>query len=357
MECAGLAVGIIPLAFKCCQFAFSIQQICQNVFGGFRAKRDKLCEDICALQEKMLQVEHAKPVGTELENSVKQLKTNLEQLEGDLQSFVSKGRFERLFSYSKIDKALGDAIELVAACEKSFQTSCACYLVKSNEKIQNEVQSVALTTQATDHKADIIVVSVSDIQQQMRELLEARQSDTAPLLEVKVRALGSRAARELSYSVSPTDTVACVAKRMCDENIGIKNIHFFSWSQNRHKLTDTGQDWRYRNKKIGLSTIRQECGRNRGVDVEWWLEFVRSREAFTLFLVHGLLSEKGLIVRHPVKSIMNKLKGAYPRYPQMTIAACQSLEDGDHFDWDDPQALETLTPFTCCLCIRVADRA
>ncbi|KAG8930768.1 hypothetical protein FRC02_003692 [Tulasnella sp. 418] len=199
MECAGLALGIIPLAFKCCQIAFSIQQICQNVFGGFRAKRDKLCEDICALQQKMLQVQQAKPVGTELEDNVKQLKTNLEQLERDLRSLVSKGQLRRLFSHSKIDKALGDAIELVAACEISFQTSCACYLVKSNENIKNEVQTVALTTQATDHKADKIVISVSDIQQQMRELLKARQSDTAPLLEVKVRALGSRAARELSY--------------------------------------------------------------------------------------------------------------------------------------------------------------
>ncbi|KAG8956871.1 hypothetical protein FRC03_010763 [Tulasnella sp. 419] len=297
MEPASLAIGIIPLMFECATFAFSIQRICDNVGGDFQKKRDKLCVDIQDLRRKMVAVKDAKPSNTTLKDDVEKLKSNLESLERDLQRLVPNAWIRRIIGYDKIEKGLDDALDLVAQCERSFQTSCMCDLVASSDITIQEVRNIASSSHTAQNNTTLILNTLSEIRRQWTELVESKKPSSESVISVKVRSLGARNARELRYAVGPTDTIRSIKKRMNDENLDITNIHFFSWSQQRHQLTESGQNWRYRKPNTPLSMIRSECGKLDNQDVDWRLEYARNAKPFAVLLVHGIDEETGLLIR------------------------------------------------------------
>ncbi|KAG8961116.1 hypothetical protein FRC03_005762 [Tulasnella sp. 419] len=143
---------------------------------------------------------------------------------------------------------------------------------------------------------------------------------------------------------------------MRKEKHHVQDIHFFSWSQDCHGLTKSGQDWRYRQKDECISIIRSDCVGTNGVDVDWRLEFICNPKLFTLFLVHGLEQEAGLMIDYPVEIIAPKdLQPAYPSRPKICVSKCQSMQTGAEIDWRDSQALSMVTPYHCSLCIEVTE--
>ncbi|KAG8920986.1 hypothetical protein FRC02_000518 [Tulasnella sp. 418] len=220
----------------------------------------------------MIAVEDAEPSGTALKDDVEKLKSNLKSLECDLQPLISKRWIRRIFDYEKIEKGLDEALDLVEKCEKSFQTTCMCHIVTSNEKTAVAMRNIASSSLATQNNTISILNMLSEFRLHWSELVRSKQPPLESAISVKVRSLGARNGREVCYDMGPKDTVCSVKKRMNDENRGIANIHFFSWSERRHQLTASGQDWRYRKSSTRLSMIRSECGRLEDQDVDWRLE-------------------------------------------------------------------------------------
>ncbi|KAG8923650.1 hypothetical protein FRC03_011284 [Tulasnella sp. 419] len=354
MEPASLAIGIIPLVFQCARVAFSIQRICENVGGDFQKKRDKLCVDIRDLRQKMVAIKDARPSDTALKDDVEKLKSNLESFERDLQPLISKTWIGRIIRHDKIEKGLDDALDLVAQCERSFQTSCMRDLVVSNEITLQEVRNIASFSLTTRDNTTSILSALSEIRQQWTELVRSKQPPSESVISVKVRSLGARNARELRFDVGPTDTIRSIKKRMNDENFDITNIHFFSWSQGRHQLTETGQSWRYRKPNIPLSMIRSECGKLENQDVDWRLEYARNAKPFAVLLVHGIDQETGILIPHPITSVIDPLKREYSSHQDLTIAECRKLEDGAMLDWTDHDLLREVPAHCCSLCIKLA---
>ncbi|KAG8921751.1 hypothetical protein FRC02_012387 [Tulasnella sp. 418] len=374
MEPASLAIGIIPLIFECATFAFSIQRICDNVGFDFQKKRDKLCVDIQDLRRKMVAVKDAKPSNTTLKDDVEKLKryresqlpvtrtsdfdpnhntnSNLESFVHDLQ--VPNAWIRRIIGYYKIEKGLDDALDLVAQCERSFQTSCMCDLVASSDITIQEVRNIASSSHAAQNNTTLILNTLSELRRQWIELLDSKKPSSESVISVKVRSLGARNARELRYAVGPTDTIRSIKKRMNDENLDITNIHFFSWSQQRHQLTESGQNWRYRKPNTPLSIIRSECGKLDNQDVDWRLEYARNAKPFAVLLVHGIDEETGLLIPHPITSVLDRLKREYSSHQDLTIAECRKLEDGAMFDWTDCDLLKGVPSYCCSLCIKLA---
>ncbi|KAG8954301.1 hypothetical protein FRC03_011541, partial [Tulasnella sp. 419] len=234
------------------------------------------------------------------------------------------------------------------------------HLVKAGDEISCKLKTVSENVSASNATLSSVsntVDSVQDlIRQQLALLMSQRPAPPNPL-NVRVRSLGSTSNFDHTFAVGQEETVARIIKRMRDENEEVESIHFFSWSANRHTLTENGYRWRYRNNKVPISTIAQECGTNNGQIVDWRLEYVRNPTQFTLFLVHGLQQETGLPIPLPIESIQKALTLLSNSASNLAVKECKELQSGRDFDWNNPNALSNIRPLTCSLCIKIAQNA
>ncbi|KAG8909226.1 hypothetical protein FRC02_007926, partial [Tulasnella sp. 418] len=167
MEVAGLAVGVIPLLLKCAQIAFSIQKLYQEVLYGFRTKADRICKEINILVGKMLEIRDAVPQGTALLQDVMKLKFHLDAIQQELQDLLPRTWIKRLYYSDTISARLDEILSLVASCETSFQTSCACYLVNASESIKREVGTIEQLLVKTERNTGEILAFTTELQRRM----------------------------------------------------------------------------------------------------------------------------------------------------------------------------------------------
>ncbi|KAG8951920.1 hypothetical protein FRC03_012334 [Tulasnella sp. 419] len=356
MEVAGLAigiVGIIPVILKCGEV---VQRVYENVHVNFQGKANRINMKINVLAGKMLEIQEAVFEDTALVEDVIKLNNNLEALQGYLQTLPKSTIIRRIYHHNTIEAKLNEILELVVCCERSFQTSCACHLVATSERIQSDVKTAKSSILATENNTRSLLDSFGDFQQRMEKSRQAQWLQSEAMISVKVRSFGCSSALELSYAVRPTHTIGNILSRMRKENYDVEDIHFFSWSKQRHGLTASGQIWRYRDECEGIKTIKIECGQKDEMDVEWRLEYICSPNIFTLFLVHGLQQETGLTIPHPVNTISPDLfSKAYPSCRKLRILKCHHILNGNLLDWTNSEELQKVKPFACALCIEVTE--
>ncbi|KAG8957412.1 hypothetical protein FRC03_010186 [Tulasnella sp. 419] len=358
MDVASLVMGAIPLVLCCAQAASSVRSILHNATGGFRKKRDQLVEAIGALLCQMAQIQDVIPADRSLEVNAEKLKDTLEKLVRDLQGLISTSKPKMILHNLSIEKRLDEALQQVADCRGAFNTSCAYYLLTASAYIRKDINQ--LTTN-TENQAALYMATMADMKREILSqiagrstALESELRSRAPTT-IKVRYFGTDV--EQSYEADPKEMISHIMQQIADEGLDIDDIHFFSWSKNRHRLTTTGQKWRFRRPNVRISTIMNQCGKKDDQDVDWRLEYVRDPESFTIFLVGGVPAESGLLIHLPLDDTLEeKLQQKYSCYGKLMIEQCYQLENEEQLlNWKALLALKDIKPCTNLFCITLKE--